>query len=323
MAKTASYPKFSPASTYKHPIMGKVEVYDFTKAKRGAPMSDGAGAQTDFFRNNAEIDNPKQFGIKLFSTSIEAFAAFQRQRMAAKARVAPPVGCMVQWKIGRWSRWGYKTCIADTSCPTAAVLLAVPEARERYNGWAKWADRTSYTVAENMEFFRKDTDWLLQYKRDANGKIVERDFQYVRRPLRDLLQDPRLEGFDHDDNGNPRDFRPRWSIDNYDAASRSSTLLKTLKGISLTGTQYDNLWEIHDDGTYSFQRDTRLELGSEWVRRDGARMGNDLHNGNIGVWRGRAVCIDFGFHCVLSKLNELDNDTMPVSNNGEDHFVFA
>lgn len=323
MAKTASYPKFSPASTYKHPIMGKVEVYDFTNAKRGAPMSDGAGAQTDFFRNNAEIDNPKQFGIKLFSTSIEAFAAFQRQRMAAKARVAPPVGCMVQWKIGRWSRWGYKTCIADTSCPTAAVLLAVPAARERYNAWAEWADRTSYTVAENMEFFRKDTDWHLQYKRNADGKVVERDFQYVRRPYRDLLQDPRLEGFSPDDNGNPRDFRPRWSIDNYDAASRSSTLLKTLKGISLTGTQYDNLWEIHDDGTYSFQRDTRLELGSEWMRRDEARMGNDLHNGNIGVWRGRAVCIDFGFHCVLSNLNELDNDTVPLSNNGEDQFVFA
>lgn len=313
MAKTASYPKFSPASTYKHPIMGKVEVYDFTKAKRGAPMSDGAGAQTDFFRNNAEIDNPKQFGIKLFSTSIEAFAAFQRQRMAAKARVAPPVGCMVQWKIGRWSRWGYKTCIADTSCPTEAVILAVPEARARYNGWAKWADRTSYTVAENMEFFRKDTDWLLPFVRNAEGRIVERDFQYVRRPKADLLQDPRLEGFDPDIDGMPRDFRPRWSIDNYDAASRSSTLLKTLKGISLTGTQYDNLWEIHDDGTYSFQRDTRLELGSEWVRRDGARMGNDLHNGNIGVWRGRAVCIDFGFHCVLSKLNELDNDTAQLA----------
>lgn len=323
MAKTASYPKFSPASTYKHPIMGKVEVYDFTKAKRGAPMSDGAGAQTDFFLNNAEIDNPKQFGIKLFSTSIEAFAAFQRQRMAAKARVAPPVGCMVQWKVGRWSRWGYKTCIADTSSSTHATILAVPEARKRYNEWAKWADRTEFTIAENMEFFRKDTDWLLPFVRNAEGRIVERDFQYVRRPKADLLQDPRLEGFDFDIDGLARDFRPKWSIDNFDAACRSSNLRKALEGINLTGTQYDNIWDLHDNGDYTFQRDPRLSLGSKWRKSDSATMGNDLHNGNIGVWRGRAVCIDFGFHCVLSKLNELDNDTVPVSNNGEDHFVFA
>lgn len=306
MAKTASYPAFVPASTYKHPIMGKVEVFDFTDRPRGAPMSDGAGAQTDFFRNNAEIDNPKQFGIKLFSTSIEAYAAFQRQRLAAKARVAPPVGCMVQWKVGRWSRWGYKTCIADTSCPTHAVLLAVPEALKRYNAWAKWADRTEFSLSDNLDFFRRDTDWRLHFKRDADGRIVEKDYAYVRRPLRDLLQDPRLEGFDIDENGNPRDFRPKWCINNYDAACKLSRLAKKLKDISLTGAQYDNLWEIHDDGSYSFHRDPRLELGSNWKKSDRATMGNDLHNGNIGVWRGRAVCIDFGFHCVLSKFTDPD-----------------
>lgn len=308
MAKTASYPKFSPASTYKHPIMGKVEVYDFTNAKRGAPMSDGAGAQTDFFLNNAEVNNPKQFGIKLFSTSIEAFAAFQRQRLAAKARVAPPVSCMVQWKVGRWSRWGYKTCIADTSCSMEATILAHPVARRRYNAWAKWANRTQYTIKENKEAFRADTEWNLQYQRNAKGNLVEVGFAYVRRPLRELLNDSRLEGFDRGLDGLAREFRPKWCIDNFDAASSGSNLRKTLEGISLTDTQYDNLWEIHDDGNYSFHRDERLELGSDWIARDGATMGNDLHFGNIGVWRGRAVCIDFGFHCVLSKYNRFDDE---------------
>lgn len=295
MAKNA-YPSFSPASTYKHPIMGKVEVYDFTNAKRGAPMSDGCGAQTDFFRNGAEINNPKQYGIKLFSTSIEAFAAFQRQRLAAKIKAAPPVGCMVQWKVGRWSRWGYKTCIADTSSRCMVNLLCHTKAMAKYIDWARWAGVTMNSVQTNWEQFMKDTDPMMIWRRDANGDILKNaKGEWVRRPEADLAADGRLAK-------NAWGYEPKWSIDDFSPDAKGSILSKKLKKLSLTGTQYDNLWDLHDDGTYSFDRDPRLELGSTWNKRDGATMGNDLHDGNVGVWRGHAVCIDFGFHCVLSNL---------------------
>lgn len=295
MAKNA-YPRFTPASTYKHPIMGKVEVFDFTSAKRGAPMSDGCGAQTDFFRNGAEVNNPKQYGIKLFSTSIEAFAAFQRQRLAAKVKAAPPVGCMVQWKVGRWSRWGYKTCIADTSSTLMVSLLCHPSAMKLYKKWAKWAAVEDNSLTDNFEDFKRDTDPLLVWQRDAKGDILRNaKGEWVRRPEADLAADPRLvkTGWG---------YKPKWDVDGFEPEAKGSILSKKLRSIDLTGTQYDNLWDLHDDGTFTFDPDPRLELGSEWMDDDGATMGNDLHGGNVGVWRGNAVCIDFGFHCVLSEL---------------------
>ena len=296
MAKNA-YPSFSPASTYKHPIMGKVEVYDFTSAKRGHFVPDGCGAQTDFFRNGAEVNNPKQYGIKLFSTSIEALAAFQRQRLAAKVKAAPPVGCMVQWKIGRWSRWGYKTCIADMSSRLMVNLLCHTKAMANYIAWARWAGVAERSVEDNFEAFKKDTDPMSIWQRDKYGDILKNaKGEWVRRTSDDLDADKRFikNKWGH--------YEPRWGIDDYDAEARGSILSKKLRNIDLTGTQYDNLMDLHDDGTYSFKPDPRLALGSKWRKRDGATMGNDLHSGNVGVWKGRAVCIDFGFHCVLSNL---------------------
>lgn len=296
MAKNA-YPSFSPVSTYKHPIMGKVEVYDFTDAKRGAPMSDGNGVQTDFFRNGAEVNNPKQYGIKLFSTSIEAFAAFQRQRLAAKIKAAPPVGCMVQWKVGRWSRWGYKTCIADTSSYLMVNLLCHTGAMAKYIEWARWAGVADKSVQENWKQFKVDSDHSLIWQRDEKGDIRRgKRGEWMMRSKADLRADKRI--VEHAGGG----FSARFAIDNFEPEAKGSILLKKLKSVNLTGTQYDNLWEIHDDGTFTFERDPRLELGSNWIKSDRATMGNDLHTGNVGVWRGHAVCIDFGFHCVLSNL---------------------
>jgi len=285
MAKIAdtTYPRFKPVRTYTHDLMGKIKVIDATNAPA---HGDGEGAQTDFYHNNAEVDNNKQFSIKLFSTSIEAFAAYQRQAIAAKKRLAPPVGCMVQWKLGRWSRWGYETCRAVTGghVDVVARVMCNPRARKVYREWMRFRGREDNSFAENRDLFYKESSWDLIYMN--NGDM---------RPLRDLKNDPLVvvEG---------RDFaRPRFNLMNFGVDSNDSTLRTRLEAISVTGTQYDFMWDIHDDGDKSFESNKRLRLGKKWIKSDEATMGKDLHDGNIGLWKGRPVCIDFGFHCVSSR----------------------
>lgn len=299
MAKNA-YPRFQATRTYTHKVLGRVKVFDFTN--RNEPEASGAGAQTDFFRNNAEINNPKQFGIKLFSTSIEAFAAYQRQRLAAREDCAPPVGCMVQWKRGRWSRWGYETCIADTggNASTIALILGNPLARKKYNAWAKWAgvSHAAAKMAENIDAFERDSNCWLVFKRDANGKYIDNGIDWERRPAAELALDERLY---QTVSGR---YEVKWDISCYSLDTLNSKLRNRLTEISLTGTQYDSLWELHDDGAQSFERDPRLTLGSKFRKSDAATMGGDLHSGNVGLWRNKPVSIDFGFHCVISARTE-------------------
>lgn len=123
MSKTAFQPRFRPVRTITHPIMGRMDYYVI----RRAPKSDGAGAQATFFRNNARPNRKCEYGIKLFPTAAEAFAAYQRQKIAADAGLAPPVRRMVKvlmrgqcWcddsfckRKGLRYWYGYQTCLAN------------------------------------------------------------------------------------------------------------------------------------------------------------------------------------------------------------------
>lgn len=123
MSKTAFQPRFRPVRTITHPIMGRMDYYVI----RRAPKSDGAGAQATFFRNNARPNRKGEYGIKLFPTAAEAFAAYQRQKIAADAGLAPPVRRMVKvlmrgqcWcdeidckRKGMRYWYGYQTCLAN------------------------------------------------------------------------------------------------------------------------------------------------------------------------------------------------------------------
>jgi hypothetical protein len=111
MATTPFNPKYRPIRTYTDSIMGRVDEYALRHLK-----SDGMGAQATFLRNNARPNMKREYGIKLFRTPREAFAAFQRQKIAADAGLAPPVRRMVKMTIMR-NRfadilWGYQTCLA-------------------------------------------------------------------------------------------------------------------------------------------------------------------------------------------------------------------
>jgi hypothetical protein len=122
MSKTPFDPRFVPVRTFTHPIMGRMDYYVI----RRRPKSDGMGAQATFFRNNARPNMKGEYGIKLFPTAAEAFAAYQRQKIAADAGFAPPVRRMVKvlmrgecWcddvdckRKGMKFWYGYQTCIA-------------------------------------------------------------------------------------------------------------------------------------------------------------------------------------------------------------------
>jgi hypothetical protein len=123
---TAFAPQFSPVRTFTHHLMGKVDVYVMRRNTRVS----ASGIQAEFLGNNAEPNRRNHYALKLYSTASEAFAAYQRQNVAAAAGAAPPVRRMVMvmrhgsCRCGNINEctgkklcngntmWGYQTCVA-------------------------------------------------------------------------------------------------------------------------------------------------------------------------------------------------------------------
>lgn len=261
-----SYPRFSPTRIDNHPILGKVKVFDIGKY----PVPDDDGAQTSFFTNNAKVNNARQFGIKMFNTSIEAFAAYHRQTLAAKAGLAPPTGKMIRWIVksrngGTVNRWGYETAIADCSndARNKASILSCPQITSWYTHYVGKYQHEMFSPS-SMEQFLENTE--MEAHRNAN----------------------------------------KHTFDQFSCASTTSikgSLRKRLMEIDLTGTQYDNLVACVDDmgeSTDEWQgNNSRLRLGEKVTAEDEMMMANDLHRGNIAIWKGKCVAIDFGYHIAV------------------------
>ena len=110
---TAHYPQFVP----KRECNG-ILIYEFSKLKYHLGQSDnngGGGASSIFLHNEAGINVKGQYGLKVFWEEKEAKNAWIRQRRAAKAFLAPPVGKRIIL-VDRFNtpvRWGYQTGMAD------------------------------------------------------------------------------------------------------------------------------------------------------------------------------------------------------------------
>lgn len=241
---------YKPSHFYTHPIMGKVAVYHESKY-RGIT---GSGCSADFFLNGAKPDDENHYAIKLFKTSVEAFAAFQRQTLAAKEYLAPPTGHMVQFvmrnKNRTKNRWGYTTCVAriDEHSVRKAIVLASGLITNLYHRYCLF-----YNLAPKM-----DEQSLADFSYYMNDSFDEGE--------------QNLGGFG-------------------DLANRMidcGSLLDMLSDIDISATQYD--------GDYDYETD-RMKLGNARGVSEHA-MCHDLHSGNIGLWRGNPVCIDFGHHIV-------------------------
>jgi len=200
MATTKFNPTYRPFKTTHHAIMGAIDHYRCDHM----PRFSGCGAQAGFLVNNARPNCAREYGIKLFPTASQAFAAYQRQMIAAEAGAAPPVRRMVKVLVRspwygddlRTIYYGYQTCLAY-----GIGRMEVP-----------------------MEVEECD---------DAS-----------------LIPD-----------------------------SGVRRLYRLLSRLSIAGTQIDG-----------------KPIGT--VRRRSKRMKHDLHEENLGFWRKRPVCIDFGHHII-------------------------
>lgn len=267
-----AYPTIKHTRILDHDILGTVKVYEFPKGR--LPRSQGSGCQSDFYRNGANPNNSKQYGIKLFNTSIEAFAAYQRQRLAAEEGLAPPVGKMVLWVIrypntknrdfSQRNRWGYETCIADTSAPACrlAMILASPRIRDDYG----------------------------EYCRNRNT------------PLDSMYSESSIQSF-------WKNVDMNWDLYEYDSHNAlsdvkdSDSIRYQIANINIVGTQYDDVSDAFENDE---KWNDRLRLGNTWLEDDYPFMSNDLHTGNIGLWKKNPVIIDFGYHIACPAYRNFD-----------------
>jgi len=237
------------------------------------PNASVSGSQTDFHPNGAEVDNPKQYGIKLFKTSIEAFAAYQRQEIAANAGLAPPVGSMVRFVIHNkkrkrsYNRWGYETCLAGCSynARCTALILSSPYVTSFYEKFCETHNLLMYTQKS-----------VLKYSLHLD------------------------RAYDRGEN--------RFSFSMISQSSPDGLRFR-LRDLNIVGTQYDDISEayVSDDFCAAWSNE-RLRLGETWKQSDDPYMFNDIHSHNIGLWKGNAVCIDFGYHiaCPSYRIHEED-----------------
>lgn len=267
--RTSSYPKFKQYNIEIHDILGTIKVYTFSKM----PFSCDDGAQSDFYLNNATPNNERQFGIKMFRTSVEAFAAYQRQALAAKEKLAPPVGMMVRWIIKgnkhrkTFNRWGYETCLAVTT-PAArieATIRGCPQLTHEYKEFSRECGQKR-SKAETWDPVTMEK--FLEFK---------------------------------DSQPNDETFASSFSALSY-TTHRGSVRMRLMK-ISLVGTQYDNIAAI-EDGSATWKEDKRLRLGSCVIAADDYCMSADLHRGNLGMWKKHPVVVDFGYHIAVPQYRD-------------------
>lgn len=113
--KIAFNPRFVPSRTFMHDIVGRVDEYHFTR-KEWARMrrNNPSGVQSFFILNDAKPHHRNHYALKVYDTLLEAFAAWQRQGIAARKHLAPPVRRLCKFVIpGLEPRWGYQSCVAS------------------------------------------------------------------------------------------------------------------------------------------------------------------------------------------------------------------
>ena len=192
--------------------------------------------------------------------------------LAAKAGLAPPTGKMIRWVVKSYdgrvvNRWGYETALADTSkkARVKATILSCPQITKWYTDYVHDHRCKMFSVS-SMESFLNEAEELLF--ETANGQYFSQ----------------------------------------FSCASHTTvagSLRHRLMKIDLTGTQYDNIVPVKDDGD-----DWNIRLGRTVTANDDMVMSNDLHRGNIGLWKGNAVVIDFGYHLAVPEYRH--GDMMPT-----------
>ena len=232
---------------------------------------DDSGAQCIWIGNNADTDNEAEFGIKLTERNLTgggnaktaSYAMYQRQKLAAEHGYAPPVHgmCCVKW-------FNKQNNVLTT--------------------W--WGYLSSVALTSNDSEIPYDPDTYSQYD------------EYV------TMWDDRRNKI-----GQIEDLLSELDVANRDMREIVSTIESTFDGLcpdysyeewceeeSKTVEMYEgqmDLWEGLNSLSVEGLQDDFESLGTTFGEH--TVMGDDLHQNNVGLWKGSLVAIDFGYHCVV------------------------
>lgn len=233
---------------------------------------DGNGNQCDWYHNRAEEDNEEHFGIKLTDQNLgegnakaAALAMYQRQKMAAENDLAPPVHGMCCVKF--YSKNSSEVITKWgylTSC--AHIDCDFGDNPNSLAAFEEFLDecRAEWDKLDELENYLSDCDWI-------SSRIQNKILDYAREEM----------NYPHPDDA---DFES-WCHDNDMPIHDLEDLESNLNNLDVCGLQHD------------FYPLGRKYPGGTW-------MGFDLHEQNIGLWKGKIVCIDFGHHCLGGKYRD-------------------
>jgi hypothetical protein len=113
--KTSFNPRFVPSRTFMHDLVGRVDEYHISlKDWKRLRRTNLRGIQAFFIPNNAKPHQRNHFALKVYPTLVEAIAAWQRQSIAARKHLAPPVRRICKFVVADdRTYWGYQTCVAS------------------------------------------------------------------------------------------------------------------------------------------------------------------------------------------------------------------
>lgn len=225
------------------------------------------GAQCEWIKNNAHADDPDQFGIKLTSLTV------------GDGTVKSAAFAMYQ-RQQRAAEEGFAPPVHGMCC--AKYYDKGNQRIDVYWGYLSCvADMDGCPTNPDAEYEYEqycDQRKALQDCRESIANILDNESAVTGRQMRNILEavDENLDcpkytmGFNS------------WCAENGHELVDTSDLSDELCNISLIGLQND--W--HPVG---------------YVFEYGSKMGGDLHANNVGMWDGRLVCIDFGYHSVMGE----------------------
>ncbi len=230
--------------------------------------TNGGGTQCTWIKNNAQVNNEAHFGIKLTAQNLgsgnakaASLAMYQRQKLAAEHGCAPPVHGLCCVKV--FSKVAKKVVTFWGYLSCAAELGGIGENPDALYEFQEYLDkcREKWEKLDEIESMLDDTNWI-------SGRTQNRVMDFLREETE----------CEHPDD-----------ISFYDWCMNSGYNPLDI------GYLQDKLSELD---SYSLQHDF-FPIGSKYPK--GSYMGSDLHEGNVALWNGNPVCIDFGYHCLAER----------------------
>lgn len=227
-------------------------------------FTSGGGTQCTWMKNNANVNNENHFGIKLTA----------QNHGSGNAKTAA---------LAMYQR--QKVAAEHNLAPPVHGLCCVKVFSKAENKvvtfWGYLSCRAEVDcIDQNPESLREFEYYLeeCQERWDRFDEIEEMldNTEWVGSyTQRRILDELKQELGDHPDD---LDYFS-WCYDNDREALDIGDLKDNLLSIDTVGLQHDF-----------------FPLGSKYP--DGSYMGGDLHENNLGMWKGNVVCIDFGYHCL-------------------------